>query len=118
MEGNIHCVGTSIRNYKNVSTPLETARPKAPWARSAGVVSNGAIESGNGSENPAIRQSAIFDKISGFSGKSVQLKDIVSLFPEVSERTLRYDLQRLCADGKIERVGQGGPATHYKARVL
>ncbi|TSD02778.1 MAG: hypothetical protein Athens071426_386, partial [Parcubacteria group bacterium Athens0714_26] len=33
-----------------------------------------------------------------------RLKDILILFPEVSERTLRYDLQRLCEQGVIERV--------------
>jgi len=81
------------------------------------ITDNPAIQSGN-DDNPAIRQSAILEKIKVFPGKSVQLKDIVSSFPGVSERTIRYDLQRLCAEGRIERVGQGGPATYYKVRVL
>ena len=79
---------------------------------------NQAMESGNGVENQAMRQSDIFEKIKSFAEKPVQLKDIASLFPDVSNRTLRYDLQRLCADGKIERIGQGGPATYYKARIV
>ena len=44
------------------------------------------------------------------------MKSIVAAFPDVSERTLRYDLQRLCEEGQIERVGAGGPSTFYRAR--
>ncbi len=74
--------------------------------------------SGNGF-NTAIRQAEIINKIKSgnFSGNSesasIRLKDLVAEFPDVSERTLRYDLQKLCDQGVIERVGNGGPSSYY-----
>lgn len=69
----------------------------------------------------AIRQSAILSKIklscndavneSGFKG--CRMKDLIAEFPDVSERTLRYDLQRLLQHGTVQRVGNGGPASYY-----
>lgn len=69
-------------------------------------------------DNPAIRQSAIVEKIRQFGNEPAKLKDIIAAFPDYSERTLRYDLERLCSLGVIERVGTGGPATYYKIRVI
>jgi len=60
-----------------------------------------------------IRQSAILDKIRQSGNGKIQLKDIISAFPEVSERTMRYDLQKLCSQGLLERVGNGGPGSYY-----
>ena len=69
-------------------------------------------------DNQAIRQSAIIDKIRQSEGMQIQIKDIIAAFPNYSERTLRYDVQRLCSQGVIERIGSGGPGTRYKIRVL
>lgn len=74
---------------------------------------NGVNSNGNGI-NSTIRQSAILEKIRQ-SGK-VSIKDLIAEFPEVSERTLRYDLQKLCNQAMIERIGSGGPATYYILR--
>ncbi|MBI4093292.1 MAG: DeoR family transcriptional regulator [Candidatus Kerfeldbacteria bacterium] len=41
------------------------------------------------------------------------MKDLIAEFPDVSERTIRYDLQRLLQHGSVERVGNGGPASYY-----
>lgn len=71
-------------------------------------------ENGNGNGNginATIRQSAIIEKIRQ-SGK-IALKDILAAFPDVSERTLRYDLQKLCNQAILERIGSGGPASFY-----
>ena len=69
---------------------------------------------GNGNGiNATIRQSAILEKIRQSEGRQIQLKDILAAFPEVSERTMRYDLQKLCSQGLIERVGNGGPGSYY-----
>lgn len=65
---------------------------------------------GNG-VNTAIRQSAIINKI---KLGNCRLKDVIGEFPNVSERTLRYDLEKLCNQGVIERVGNGGPASYYR----
>ena len=73
---------------------------------------NGNGNGGNGNGiNAVVRQSAIIDKIRQ-SGKS-SLKDMLAEFPEFSERTIRYDLQKLSNQGVIERIGNGGPATYY-----
>jgi len=61
-----------------------------------------------------IRQSTILDKIQ--EGGHFRLKDIHKLMPDLSERTLRYDLQRLVEDGFVERVGSGGPGSYYRAK--
>lgn len=80
-------------------------------------------DSGNGSENGngnginmAIRQSAIINKIKQGNGSGCRLKDLVAEFPDVSERTLRYDLQRLCERGAVQRIGNGGPSSFYQFR--
>lgn len=70
---------------------------------------------GNGNVvNAAMRQVGIIEKIRQLP--ECQMKDLVAAFPEVSERTLRNDLQRLSEQGLIERVGNGGPASYYKAK--
>lgn len=72
---------------------------------------SGAIN-GNGLAS-AMRQSAILDKIRQSENRQAPLKEILAAFPEVSERTMRYDLQKLCNQGIIERVGNGGPGSYY-----
>ncbi|TSC60599.1 MAG: hypothetical protein LiPW15_477 [Parcubacteria group bacterium LiPW_15] len=67
------------------------------------------------SPQAAIRQSAILQRIR--QSGNCRMKDIIEGFPEVSERTLRYDLERLSEQGLIERVGQSGPATSYRVAV-
>lgn len=46
------------------------------------------------------------------------MKDIAAAFPSVSERTLRYDLQKLCEHAVLERVGNGGPASFYRPKEI
>lgn len=68
----------------------------------------------NGNSNGisgTIRQSAMIEKIRQ-SGNAA-MKDLIASFPEVSERTLRYDLQKLCTQGVVERIGNGGPSSYY-----
>lgn len=77
-------------------------------------------ENGNGNGNginAAIRQSAILEKIRQSGNRQIQLKDIIAEFPEVSERTMRYDLQKLCNQGIIERIGNGGPGSYYALKA-
>lgn len=62
----------------------------------------------------AMRQSAILDRIR--QNHNCRLKEIQDILPDISERTLRYDMQTLIARGSVERVGNGGPATYYRAR--
>lgn len=69
---------------------------------------------GNGqSENAAeIRQKEILEKIR--QNNNCRLKDLQESFPDISERTLRYDIQRLIEQKEVERVGSGGPGTFYR----
>lgn len=76
-------------------------------------------EQGNGvSVGFAARQSAIFERVGRLSvnGNVCRLKDLVASFSDVSERTLRYDLQKMCDQGLIERVGNGGPFSFYRQK--
>src|SRR3990167_3943545 len=65
---------------------------------------------GNGNGNGEARAAAIYTKV---QLGNVAIKDLLAEFSGVSERTLRYDLQRLVEQGKIERVGSGGPGPYY-----
>ncbi|MDP1689430.1 MAG: DeoR family transcriptional regulator [bacterium] len=57
------------------------------------------------------RQELIAQKIKEL-GKAA-MKDLIAAFPDVSERTLRYDLQKMNDRQIIERIGSGGPASYY-----
>lgn len=45
-----------------------------------------------------------------------RLRDLQEIFPEFSERTIRYDIEKLANQGLVERVGNGGPATFYRIK--
>ena len=62
--------------------------------------------------NSEIRQTAILEKIR--KNPYLGLKDIVNAFPEVTDRTLRYDLQKLSQQGFIIKIGNRGPNTVYR----
>lgn len=60
-----------------------------------------------------MRQNSILARIRQSNGAKLQLKDIIAAFPDISDRTLRYDLVRLCQIGKLHREGSGGPSNFY-----
>jgi hypothetical protein len=43
-------------------------------------------------------------------------KELTASFPEISERTIRFYLQKLVDNGMIDRVGTTGPGAAYKSR--
>jgi len=65
------------------------------------------------------RQASVIEIIRQQTAKSeiavCRLKDLQAAFPDVSERTLRYDLQKLMDEGKVERLG-GGPTSAYRLK--
>jgi hypothetical protein len=63
--------------------------------------------------NPAIRQERIAGFIRQVADGKAQMKDIAAALSEVSERTIRYDLEKLVQKGIVKRVGDSGPNTHY-----
>ncbi|MEK7555430.1 MAG: DeoR family transcriptional regulator [Patescibacteria group bacterium] len=48
------------------------------------------------------------------SSKNLQFKDLIEILPDICERTVRNDIQRLCDEGIVERIGGGGPHSYYK----
>lgn len=73
-------------------------------------------EIGRGNAKSAMRQSAILEKVRQIG--NCRIKDLQEILPDVSERTLRYDLQQLVEQGLLEKVGTGGPAVFYRMRVF
>lgn len=69
---------------------------------------------GNGFVKAAMRQSAILERIR--QSGNCRLKDLQDYLKETSERTIRYDIQGLLGKGLIERLGNGGPSTYYRAK--
>ncbi len=67
-------------------------------------------------QSSADRQSAILALIN--KSGICRMKDLLDKFSSTSERTLRYDLQSLVERGVIERVGEGGPGTFYKPKIV
>ena len=68
--------------------------------------------------NSEVRQLAILNKIKDISSQGNEgcgIRDLISLFPDVSDRTLRNDLQKLCFQDLIIKVGNRGPNTVYKS---
>jgi hypothetical protein len=59
-----------------------------------------------------MRQSAILRRVRESGGLGCRLKELIEEFPQVSERTLRYDLERLINQGHVIRVGQGPVSTY------
>lgn len=101
-------INKEIEAIANSEEAVESAEPQA-----GRQVSPQAIR--QISPQAEIRQSAILQIIR--QSGNCRMKDIIEGFPGVSERTLRYDLERLSEQGLIERVGQGGPATSYRVTV-
>ncbi|OGD32864.1 hypothetical protein A2833_03350 [Candidatus Azambacteria bacterium RIFCSPHIGHO2_01_FULL_44_55] len=52
------------------------------------------------------RHNKVLDFIKNNDGKA-QLSQLISLFPKLSEKSIRNDLAQLCADGKLKRIGWG-----------
>jgi hypothetical protein len=65
------------------------------------------------SNDSAIRQSAILTRIR--QSGNCRLKDIQDVLPNISERTIRYDLQTLVEQNLIQRIGNAGPLVFYRA---
>ncbi len=65
---------------------------------------------------PETRQSAILQKLR--ESGNCRMRDLQSILPDYSERTLRYDLQSLTEKNIIERIGSGGPAVYYRIRQV
>jgi len=66
--------------------------------------------------NTSVRRKAVGDKIK--KEGMCFLKDLTESFPNYSERTIRYDLEKLVSEGLIEKIGSSGPGTFYSSKNL
>ena len=104
-----------------IAAPMKQARPQPlPSQKPAIAVSNVQVKAApvaqpliENSGAAIIRQDTILATIKLASGGKLQLKDLIAAFPDISERTLRYDLVKLCQIGKLRREGTGGPSNYY-----
>jgi len=84
-----------------IAHSVESAKQSASIASTAG----------NAKVSPAIsavdRQSVIIEQLSRKTYSTI--KDVAEILPGVSQRTLRYDIQRMVDKKIVERVGSGGP---------
>ncbi|KKW46395.1 MAG: hypothetical protein A3A43_03175 [Candidatus Liptonbacteria bacterium RIFCSPLOWO2_01_FULL_56_20] len=97
--------------YAAKKKPKKTIIEKAVKPKAQDSIS----ESGSLTREASIRQSAILEKI--LQQGNSKLKDIQTILPNASERTIRYDLQTLTNSGLIERVGSSGPSTYYRIKI-
>lgn len=66
--------------------------------------------------NSEVRSTAIITKIKEYytlHGNGCGLKELKGAFPDISDRTLQYDLQKLINQGVIIRSGTRGPHVVY-----
>lgn len=102
------------------TAPAQRMTPVPANVRPESRVSSAPVQQVSPSEaasasTAAERQSQIISAIR--RNPNARMRDLLAALPGVSERTIRYDLERLVASGKIEREGVGGPATWYRVRV-
>lgn len=116
-------VESAIRQVQKRNEAERQVEPAKAYNSANNSASNSASEtrqSGNAGENGngngEARASVIYSRV---QRGNASIKDLIAEFGNgVSERTLRYDLQRLVEQGKIERVGSGGPGTYYRQREV
>lgn len=80
--------------------PKEEVRPKEEKSE------------GRGADDASKRKKVILDLLGRMS--PVKMKDIQFALPNVSERTLRYDIQSLVNRREIVREGESGPGVSYR----
>lgn len=65
---------------------------------------------------PTVRQMAILRNIREI--EFCRLRNIVEAMPNISERTIRNDIQGLIEKGLVRRVGGGGPNSYFQTMEL
>ncbi len=67
----------------------------------------------NGNIAGSVKKTLILNKVRDAGG--CRIKDLAIAFPKVNERTLRYNLRKLCEAGELVKIG-AGPAVRYLAK--
>ncbi len=109
----------SAKTGTHVSKEPEEKKPAEPsvWVPDQARDEKKAEPSSSGNFiKSGMRQIAILDRIR--QSGNCRLRDIQEILPEVSERTIRYDLEDLIERNIIERIGTGGPSVSYRIRQM
>lgn len=110
----LETLNSAIRQSTIISKDISDVFSKVPAIKEEVAEANGNSNGNGNGISSTIRQSAIIEKIRQTGNTA--MRDLLAAFPEVSERTLRYDLQKLCNQGIVDRIGNGGPSSHYAIR--
>jgi hypothetical protein len=89
-------------------------RQKELTNKSASIVSTVGNTKGSPAISAVYRQSVIIEQLSRKTYST--LRDVAEILPGVSERTLRYDIQRMVDKKIVERVGGGGPHSFLRLK--
>ncbi len=100
--------GTLMKSVPNSFSPL----PRLTQGENDNSANNPAIHFVKNAAKSEGRQSAIIERMR--QNNVCRLRDIQEMFPDASERTIRYDIQNLIEQGIVARIGNGGPATAYR----
>lgn len=104
-----------IRQSANKSNELEISA-KIVADKVSDVISDGIADRNSFKYESEKRQSAIVGKMK--NTENCRLNDIQSLFPDVSDRTLRYDIESLVSRGVVERIGSRRNSIYRLKREL
>ncbi len=121
--GELSCVNANVlrRELNNLGSMADSAIAELPDALEE-IDLNDFFNEKNGNNsgsesdflNPEERQEAIAVFIRQFPD-DCRMKDLISEFPDVSERTLRGDVQKLIETGLVERAGsRSGPLSYLR----
>ncbi len=104
------------------SSTLTSGKPKNSKFSSSGNKPQPESEATNyelpttNSQEPTVRQMAILRNIR--ETEFCRLRNIVEAMPNISERTIRNDIQGLIEKGLVRRVGGGGPNSYFQTMEL
>lgn len=112
--GELNKINSAIAELKEVESIAELKqseignfhKPATPKTKPEHTIQSG--------QSGIDRQNDIAEKIRQMG--TCRMKDVQEAFPDISERTLRYDLVKLTEGGILERLGNGGPNTFYRIR--
>jgi hypothetical protein len=102
---------TGFSNENNLSEPLE---PQGFKHISEIIKEPNPTLQEEMEESFSIKKSIFWERISHLD--EFKLKDIENIFPDISERTLRYYLSELVSLGFIEKIGTSGRNVIYKVK--
>ncbi len=101
---------TDLFPHAKPANPVKTVKPeinvRIPESKNL-------MESESADDYPS-RRNKILERVR--QSGNCRIKDLEEVLNGASERTLRYDLQRLVQEGVLERVGQSGPAIYYRLK--